>query len=126
MFRNKLKGSEYANIVTVFAVIVAVLYSTESPDLWDMFIGLLSIGLGIAFVDEASRHNDFWFSFVTAALIGLGVLSILEVVVYVVHGFPEPTPQGKGKFIEELISFVCFLVITGMTHFFIVRRGHSK
>ena len=67
----KLRGNEYANLITVFAVIIAVEYT--------------------------SGAYDVWYSFITASLISLGVMMIMSLVFYVATGYAELL--GNDKFI---------------------------
>ena len=103
----KLSGNEYANLVTAFAVIIAVEFASGAYDVWDGFVGILAIGLGFSFINEAKTKNDFWYSFITASLIGLGIISLISLVFFVVSGFSEP--GGKDKFLYELLRFVLFI-----------------
>ena len=103
----KLSGNEYANLITAFAVIIAVEYTSGAYDAWDGFVGLLAIGLGYLFINDAKTKNDFWYSFITASLISLGIVSILSLVFYMATGYSEPT--GKEKFEFELVRFFIFI-----------------
>ena len=75
-FNKKIDGNEYANLVTVFAIIVAVEYSSGKYDQWDFLIGLVSVLLGLSFVKKSYENKDFFYTILTSSLISLGVVSI--------------------------------------------------
>lgn len=57
----KLEGKEYANLITIFAVILAVEYSTGKHDIWDLGLGIVSAFMGYSFVKEAIKQTIFSF-----------------------------------------------------------------
>lgn len=109
----KLHGNDYSNLITAFAVIIAVEYTTGSYDAWDIFVGILSIGLGFSFIKDAKdehKKHDFWFGFITASLISLGIVSIISTFIFILSGFSEPK-EPTLVFLFELLRFGIFLSV---------------
>jgi general stress protein CsbA len=113
-FRSKVptyEGDKYANLVTVFAVIAAVEYSSGLHDVWDLFLSLVSITLGFSFMKSENKKNDFFYSFLTASLIGLGIVGILSF-------FFELTPMKalveskENKTVYEIVRFFVFICLS--------------
>jgi len=120
----KLSGNEYANLITAFAIIIAVEFSSGAYDAWDAFVGILAIVLGYSFIKEAKIKNDFWYSFITASLIALGIISIVSLAAFVYTGFTEPI--GKDKFLYELYRFIAFICLSLIIYYICVTNNPNK
>ncbi len=109
-----LRGDQYAGLVTAFAVIIAVEYSSGTFDTWDILLGIVSGILGYSYIDEAKKLNDYWYSFLTAGLISLGVISVLNAAVFLFSellswGLVEPQ-GGPAAFFYDAGRLFLFLV----------------
>lgn len=102
----------YEGLVTVFAVMLAVEYANGLYDLWDAFIGLLSIYLGSAYWRLAKEKHDFLYSLLTVSLISLGIVSVIISIIFVVGAFLGlEQPAGIESFWAENVRFIFFLII---------------
>jgi hypothetical protein len=122
-----LDANNYANLVTVFAVIVAVEYSSERYDAWDALIGIISIMLGYSFIKVAHQYRDKFYYFLTSSLISLGLLSVFNVAYYFITGCPDiSTKLPEELFMIELKRVGIFLVLTLIITACIYKKPISK
>lgn len=91
-------------LITVFAIILAVEYATEGYDLWDIFIGVIVIYLGVyGYWDKAKQENEFLYYVLTTNLLSLGILNIFNCIIYFIF--------GKEIFLlNNNISFIIFIL----------------
>ena len=113
-FAPKRSGNDYSNLITVFAIIISVVYSSENYDVWDIYIGFITIIIGMAFIKDAKRLNDSWFSFFTASLLSLGVVVLISSIVFTITGIEEPSYKEDKNIasLYEVIRFIIFLVMS--------------
>ena len=79
--RTKLVADEYAGLVTVFAVLLAVEYAGGAYDIWDIFVGVLCFFIGWKYRQEAMEKMDRLYTFLTGCLLALGIVGVLSGVV---------------------------------------------
>lgn len=109
----QMEISKYEGLVTVFALMLAVEYASATYDLWDIFIGTLSIYLGTAYWKQAIENNDFLYSALTVSLISLGIVTIISFIFYTVDLFTSYfSSMEKVKFWAENIKFTVFIAIS--------------
>jgi hypothetical protein len=125
-----LPGDKYANLITAFAVIVAVEYASGLYDAWDVFIGILAIVLGYSFINPARKLGDFWYSFITASMIALGLTSIANALILNVFSAVAPTCFNDvetrfGQFFQVL-HFVIFVIISFTFKKVYIKNEHQK
>ena len=126
----KLEIAKYEGLVTVFALILAVEYASGSYDLWDIFIGLLSVYLGSLYWQKSEEQHDFLYSLLIASLIGLGIVTLIFggffVVATGVFGFEQNSSPIETFWLENA-RFVIFGIITLWFYFKLKhRRAHNK
>lgn len=126
--KSKLEIAKYEGLVTVFALMLAVEYASGFYDLWDVFIGTLSIYLGSIYWESAKKNNDFLYSTLTASLISLGIVSIISGCVFVIlAAFGIEQPSKIETFWVENLRFLVFSVITFIFFKIISRKKtHNK
>lgn len=119
-------GDEYANLVTAFAVILAVEYSDTGYDEWDFLMGLLAIGLGCSFLAKAQQLNDFWYSSLTSFLISLGAISIVSCIIDLFADLNEPPCSSAFMHWFELGRFISFLLLSVLIRIKLLPRQKEK
>lgn len=121
--KPKLEIVKYEGLVTVFALMLAVEYATGFYDLWDIFIGLLSIYLGYVYWKSAKENKDFLYSSLTASLISLGIVAAITGCVFVIAaflGFEQPSKM-ETFWIEN-----CRFLLFGTIAFGFYKKLNSK
>lgn len=107
-----LEVAKYEGLVTVFALMLAVEYATGFYDLWDIFIGLLSIYLGFAvYWKYAKENNDFLYSSLTVCLISLGFVAAITGCIFVIAALFGHRQPYEEKFWIENVRFIIFCAI---------------
>lgn len=95
--------------MTVFSLMLAVEFASGFYDLWDIFIGVLSICLGSIYWKIAAKKKDFLYSLLTVSLISLGIINSLTGIVFVFGAiFGLKQPSGMEQFWIENIRFILF------------------
>jgi len=116
-FKPTLESSKYEGLITIFAIILTVEYSSEIYDLWDIFLGLLVIYIGIfKYWDEAKKKKDNFYYILTTNLIGLGILNFINSII----SFGE-----KYSCLGDNINFGIFIVISLILYMIISIEKHT-
>jgi len=116
-FKPKLEINKYEGLITIFAIILAVEYSSDAYDLWDGFLGLLVIYIGFfKYWEEAKKEKDFLHSILTTNLIGLGILNTVNTLV----SFGE-----KESFFGSNIDFGIF-IFTSLILYVFLNKAYNK
>ncbi len=108
----KLDGDEYANLVTVFAVIIGVEYSTDGYDIWDILLGVFAIVLGSSFIKNAKKNDDFWYSFITVSLMSLGLVNIFGCFPFTSCNSTQFVPDSFNRFI--IIDIIGIIIMNAI------------
>ena len=110
--KPNLEIAKYEGLTTVFALMLAVEYASGFYDLWDIFIGFLSIYLGSVYWKSAKEYNDFLYSSLTVSLISLGIVAIFTGCIFVIGAFfGLEQPSKIETFWIENFRFLIFSVI---------------
>ncbi len=115
--------NHYEGLITVFAIILAVEYSSETYDLWDIFIGLISIYIGCyGYWEIAKKETDGFYSILTSSIISLGITTITSSIIYMTYSCFYSIELIKSyTFLIENIRFLFFIILI----FFIYRKLHK-
>lgn len=63
-----LSADRYSALVTVLAVLVAVIYAKGAYDTWDAFLGIVGFVLGVKYIPDANREGAFFVVLVASLL----------------------------------------------------------
>lgn len=63
-------------LVTVLAVLVAVIYAKGAYDTWDAFLGIVGFVLGVKYIPDANREGAF-FVVLVASLLSASLVAML-------------------------------------------------
>jgi hypothetical protein len=71
-----LAADRYATLVTVLAILVAVIYAEGVYDTWDAFLGIVGFALGVKYIPDANREGAL-FIFLVASLLSASLVAVL-------------------------------------------------
>jgi len=71
-----LAADRYSGLVTVLAVLVAVIYAKGAYDTWDAFLGIVGFVLGVKYIPDANREGAF-FIILVASLLSASLVAML-------------------------------------------------
>jgi len=67
---------KYSGLVTIIAVLIAVIYAPGDYDRWDFLLGSIGLTLGIKYLLEIS-NQDIFLSVLVSTLLSLSIISIV-------------------------------------------------
>lgn len=112
---SQLGADDYAGIITVFGVLLAVEYASGAYDLWDIFIGVLCLVIGGRYVNAAIQKRDKFYSFITGCLLSLGWVGIFSGIygmALLVIGKVELLKDQQVAYAIEQARFVIFILLS--------------
>ena len=71
-----LSADKYSGIVTIIAVLIAVIYTSGEYDKWDFVLGLIGIVLGIKYF-RSITNDDIFLSILVSILLASSLTAIL-------------------------------------------------
>ena len=71
-----MAADRYATLVTVLAILVAVIYAEGAYDTWDAFLGIVGLALGVKYIPDANREGAF-FIVLVASLLSASLVAVL-------------------------------------------------
>jgi hypothetical protein len=111
------KPDRYAGLVTALAVLIAIFYTEDKYDGWDIYLGVVGLILGCKYTRKLSRA-DWFFSLLTASLISISVVAcvfggigVFDAVKQAICKIPfEKIPFGSS-FMWFILSTVVLTVV---------------
>lgn len=120
---DKDVNGNYANLVTVIAVLIVVFYTQDKYDVWDAFLGFVGILLGRKYATSL-KHSDMLFTFLVASLLALSGSAILWTgieVFWLADEFKiceDGRSLSKVSCVAEAVLFtLCMIVVFIVLHF---------
>jgi len=105
-----MEADKYAGIVTVIAVVLAVIYADGDYDIWDGALGFLAVVLSLIY--KRSINRDKFASFLSAFLFSLGFAVILYSVILFLPFSETLTKLITWKYRGVDAQFVFVVVLT--------------
>jgi len=121
---SKMEADKYAGIVTVIAVILAVIYADGDYDIWDGVLGLLAVVLSLIYKRSISR--DKFTSFLFAFLFSLGFAVILYSAIPLLPFSKTLTKLITWKYRGVDAQFIFVVVLTLSLSVIWYRLSHNK
>ena len=104
---NMDNKSDYEGLITVFAIMLTIEYTSDCYDLWDTLFGVFAFYIGyFLYLENDITKKDNFYKLLASSLTSLGILTILYSLLSILGIIPD-----KNTFIFSSIKLLVFIAI---------------